>query len=220
MFLPGFKDLAKPQWIATLEELKLAGELPVSELSRRLEVSYMAAKQYCEALKKLGYLDRTRAPRKEVGRPEIFYRLTPKADLLFPQAGVAFSLELLEHLQTMFGESAPERLIFQYFQHLQQRWTPRLTKAKSLLEKATLVTALREQLGCFARCKYDPEKGLRIEEYHHPLRPVFKKYPRAVGMELRLLEALLGTRVNRREIPGGPHGPARVDYEVATLGVL
>ena len=220
MFLPGFKDLAKPQWIATLEELKLAGELPVSELSRRLEVSYMAAKQYCEALKKLGYLDRTRAPRKEVGRPEIFYRLTPKADLLFPQAGVAFSLELLEHLQTLFGESAPERRIFQYFQHLQQRWTPRLTKAKSLLEKATLVTGLREQLGCFARCKYDPEKGLRIEEYHHPLRPVFKKYPRAIGMELRLLEALLGTRVNRREIPGGSHGPARVDYEVATLGVL
>ncbi len=218
MFLPGFKDLAKPQWVATLEELKLAGELPVSELSRRLEVSYMTAKQSCEALKTLGYLDRTRAPRREVGRPEIFYRLTLKADLLFPQAGVEFSLELLEHLQALFGESAPERLMNQYFQQLQARWLPRLAKAKSLLEKASLVTGLREQTGCFARCKYDPEHGLRIEEYHHPLRPVFAKYPRAIGMELRLLEALLGTRVHRREIPGGRHGPARVDYELATLG--
>jgi predicted ArsR family transcriptional regulator len=220
MFLPGYKDLVKPQWVATLEMLKLTGELPVNELSGRLKVSYMAAKQYCEALKKLGYLERSRAPRREVGRPEIFYRLTPKADLLFPEAGIGFSLELLDHLQTLFGENAPERLMFHYFQQLQGRWLPRLARAKSLIEKATLVTRLREQTGCFARCKYDPEKGLRIEEYHHPLKPIFAKYPHAIGMELRLLEALLGTRVTRREIPGGRHGPARVDYEVATLGVL
>jgi hypothetical protein len=36
-------------------------------------------------------------------------------------------------------------------------------------------------------------------------------------MEVRLLEALLGTRVTRREIPGGRHGPARIDYAVVTL---
>jgi predicted ArsR family transcriptional regulator len=219
MFLPGFQDLAKPQWLAVLQELKIAGELPVSELSRRLEVSYMAAKQACEALKKLGYLERTRAPRKEVGRPEIFYRLSPKADGIFPQAGVDFSLELLAQMQALFGENAPERLIFRYFQQLQERWLPRLNKAKSLVERATLLVALREQSGCFARCKFDPENGFRIEEYHHPLKPVFAKYPGAVGMELRMLEAVLGTRINRREIPGGSHGPARVDYEIATLGV-
>jgi len=220
MFLPGYKDLVKPQWVATLEELKLAGELPVSDLSRRLGLSYMAVKQYCEALKKLGYLERSRAPRSEVGRPEIFYRLAPKAALLFPQAGVGFSLDLLDHLRVLFGESAPERLIFQYFQHQQERWQPRLAKARSLLEKATLLAGLREHDGCFARCKYDPEKGVRIEEYHQPLQPIFAKYPRALGMELRMLEALLGTRVTRREIHAGRHGPARVDYEVSTLGML
>ncbi|MEI7912165.1 MAG: winged helix-turn-helix transcriptional regulator [Verrucomicrobiota bacterium] len=220
MFLPGYKDLVKPQWVATLEELKLSGELPVSELSRRLGMSYMAVKQYCEALKNLGYLERSRAPRAEVGRPEIFYQLAAKAALLFPQAGVVFSLELLDDLKALFGESAPERLLFQYFQHRQERWQARLAKAKSVLEKATLLAALREQDGCFCRCKYDPEKGVRIEEYHQPLQPVFAKYPRALGMELRLLEALLGTRVTRREIHASRHGPARVDFEVATLGVL
>ena len=220
MFLPGYKDLVKPRWVATLEELKLSGELPVSELSRRLGMSYMAVKQYCEALKNLGYLERSRAPRAEVGRPEIFYQLAAKAALLFPQAGVVFSLELLDDLKALFGESAPERLLFQYFQHRQERWQARLAKAKSVLEKATLLAALREQDGCFCRCKYDPEKGVRIEEYHQPLQPVFAKYPRALGMELRLLEALLGTRVTRREIHASRHGPARVDFEVATLGVL
>ncbi len=220
MFLPGFKDLAKSQWVATLEELKLSGELPVSELSRRLDMSYMAVKQYCEALTDLGYLERSRAPRSEVGRPEIFYRLAPKAALLFPQAGVGFSLELLENLRSLFGESAPERLIFQFFQQRQERWQARLAKGKSLVEKATLLAGLLELDGCFCRCKYDPEKGVRIEVYHQPLLPVFAKYPRAIGMETRMCEALLGCRVIRREIHAGRHGPARVDFEVATLGVL
>ena len=33
------------------------------------------------------------------------------------------------------------------------------------------------------------------------------------------MEELLGTRIMRREVPGGRGGPARIDYEVATLGV-
>ncbi len=219
MFRPGFRDLVKPQWVSTIEALKLAGGLPVSELCRRIEASYMAAKQYCEDLLELGYLERSRVPRTEVGRPEIFYRLTAKADALFPQAGTEFSLEIMESLKALFGDSAPERLLFQYFQHQQERWMPRISKAKSLVEKATLLAGLREKSGCFGRCRFDAEKGFRIEEYHHPLQRIFEKYPRAVAMELRMIEQLLGTKVTRREIPGGRSGPARVDYEVATLGV-
>ena len=96
MLLPVFQDLIKPQWRAVLEELKLSGGLPVSELARRLDASYMAVKQQCEELKKLGYLDRSRIPRTAVGRPEIFYSLSVKADALFPEAGLRFTLEILQ----------------------------------------------------------------------------------------------------------------------------
>ncbi len=217
MFVTGFAELVKPQWVAALRELKLSGALPVSELARRLEMSYMAVKQYCEDLKRRGYLDRVRMPRTEVGRPEIFYRLSVKADALFPAAGPDFTLELLETARTAFGESAPERLLFQHFQQQQERWQPRLQRAKSLVERATLLAGLREKEGCAVRCAYEPERGFRIEEYHHPLKEIFRRYPRAVGMELRAIEQLLATRVHRREIPGGPAGPARVDFEVPTL---
>ena len=62
------------------------------------------------------------------------------------------------------------------------------------------------------------EKGFRIEEYHHPLQQVYERYPRAILMEVRMLEQLLGTKVHRREIPGSKGIPSRVDYEVSTLG--
>lgn len=219
MFPPGFRDLVKESWVKVVEELKVSGGLPVSELSRRLETSYMGMKDQCEALLKLGYLERWRLPRKEVGRPEVMYRLAPKADALFPQAGVSLSLELLEAARHLFGETAPERLLLQYFGQLYEKWRPRLAKAKSLVEKATLLAGLREKEGCFGRCHYDPQRGFRVEEYHHPLLPVFAVYPSAVNLELRMMEELLGTKVTRREVPGGRGGPARIDYELATLGV-
>lgn len=218
MFRAGFRELVKPQWVATIEELKLSGGLPVSELARRIDASYMAVKQYCEDLKKLGYLERSRIPRTEVGRPEIFYRLTIKADALFPQAGTEFSLQLLENLKPIFGEAAPERLLFQHFQRQHDEWAPKIRKVESVAEKAAVLADLREKAGCFARCTSDPERGFRIEEYHHPLQRIFEKYPRAIVMEIRMMEELLGARVVRHEIPGGRSGPARVDYEIAIPG--
>ena len=80
MLLPVFHDLIRPQWRVVLEELKLSGGLPVSELARRVGASYMAVKQHCEELNKIGYLERSRIPRKVVGRPEIFYSLGVKSD--------------------------------------------------------------------------------------------------------------------------------------------
>ncbi len=219
MLLSVFQDLIKPQWRKLLEELKLSGSLPVTVLSNRVGASYMAVKQQCEELKKLGYLARTRMPRMEVGRPEIFYRLTNKADSLFPEAGVRFTLGLLEELKSNYGESFPDKLLFQFFEKQQALWVKKLEKCQSLVEKATKLAALRANEGHFGQCKYDPVSGFRMEEVHNPLQRIFEVYPRAVAMELRMLEQLLGTRVVRRELPGSGSVPPRVVFEIPTLGV-
>lgn len=219
MLLPVFQDLIKPQWRKVLEELKLSGGLPISELSRKVDASYMAVKQQCEELKEIGYLNRTRVPRTAVGRPEIFYRLAAKADALFPQAGVSFTLDLMEELKGLYGDSLPDKLLFQYFEKQLVVWQKQLEKCQSLVEKATKLAALRVKDGCFGQCKYDPEEGFRMEEYHNPLQRIFERYPRAVAMEHRMLEQLLGTRVARRELPGAGSAPPRVVFEIPTLGV-
>lgn len=218
MLLPVFQDLIKPQWRYVLEALKLSGGLPVSELARQLDASYMAVKQHCEELKKLGYLDRSRVPRTAVGRPEIFYSLGAKADALFPQAGASFTLGLLDELKALFGENTPDKLLFQYFQKLHERWQPQLGKAQSLVEKAVKLATLREKEGCYGRCLNDVEEGLRLEEFHNPLQRVFERYPRAIAMEQRMIEELLGSRVHRKELTGGREGQPRVVFEVATPG--
>lgn len=214
MLLPVFHDLIKPQWRSVLEELKHSGGLPVTDLARRVNASYMAVKQHCEDLKMLGYLDRSRVPRTVVGRPEIFYSLSAKADALFPQAGVEFTLELLEELKSLLGESTPDKLLFQHFQKQQEKWQPALASAPSLEDKATKLTALRAKGGCNVRCTIIPENGVSIEEFHNPLQRLFERYPRAIAMEQRMIEQLLGTRVNRRELDGGRNGQPRVVFDV------
>jgi predicted ArsR family transcriptional regulator len=215
MLQPIFQDLVKPQWRAVLEELKLSGGLPVSELARRVGVSYMAAKLHCEELKKAGYLDRSRVPRTVVGRPEIYYSLSAKADPLFPQAGADFTLDLLEVLKSLFGENAADKLFFQHFQRQQEKWEPLVSKGRSVGERASKLATLRAKQGCLVRFVDEPESGLRIEEFHNPLQRIFERYPRAIAMEQRMIEHLLGARVTRREFTGGRSGQPRVVFEVA-----
>ena len=56
---------------------------------------------------------------------------------------------------------------------------------------------------------------LKLEEFHNPLQPVFWQYPLAVAMESRMLGELLGGRVVRHELVGGPSGQPRVVFELS-----
>lgn len=205
MFLPVFHDLLKPQWLAALSELKLSGGMAVSELSRTLGASYMTVKQHCEDLTKLGYLKRTRVPRTEIGRPEIFYRLSDKADALFPTVPQAFTIEILGQVQRMFGENAPDRMLFQYYQEQGESWKARLGKGTTLLDRAELFAKIRSKEGLFMKCLYqDGEREIILREFHHPFKGLFEKFPRAEAMELRAMEEALGVRITRKPalLPG------------------
>ncbi|GAA5124764.1 hypothetical protein JIN84_13120 [Luteolibacter yonseiensis] len=214
MLLPVFQDLIKPQWRAVLEKLKFSGGLPVSDLARAVDSSYMAVKQHCEELTALGYLDRSRVPRTAVGRPEIFYSLSLKSDALFPQAGLGFTLDLLEDAKQLLGESTPDKLFFQHFQKLHDKWLPLLSKEDTLVEKALKLAALRQKEGCCGQGGV-VDGVFRMEELHNPLQRLFEKYPRAVAMEQRMMEQLLGVRLTRTELSGGRTGQPRVVFEIS-----
>ena len=214
MLLPVFQDLIKPQWRTVLVELKRSGGLPAGDLARVAGVSYMTAKCQCEELVAAGYVIRTRLPRTAVGRPEIFYSLAEKADALFPQAGLDFTLDLLEEVKRLYGESAPDKLLFQHFEKRGAQWSRELAKSGTLAEKAAKLAKLRAKDGCLSQCETTPDQPPRIVEHHNPLSRVFERYPRAVAMETRMIEGLLGARVVRGELSGGREGTPRVVFEI------
>lgn len=213
MFHPAFHDLLKPQWLTTLAELKVSGGLAISDLSRRLDLSYMTVKQHCEDLTQRGYLKRSRVPRTEIGRPEIFYQLSEKAEIMFPSIPESFILEILNQIQRSFGETAPDRLLFQYFQEHEEKWKAKLSKGTTLLYKARLFAKIRSQEGLFIRCLQDETSGMiTLREFHHPLARVFANHPRAIEMERRAIEGALGVKVTRALGEGVGDVPPHINF--------
>jgi predicted ArsR family transcriptional regulator len=176
----------------------------------------MTVKVHCEELTKAGYLVRTRLPRTEVGRPEIFYSLSAKADALFPAAGADFALALLDELRHMHGESAPDKLLYQYFAKLTSSMGKSLSAFGTPAEKARKLAHLRGRAG--HACRFEPaadgQPG-RLIEAHNPLARIIEQHPHAANFELRMIEQLLGTRITRRQIPGGRETSPCVIFELS-----
>ena len=217
MFSQALRDIARPTYAEILETLKRSDGMAVSELAKELKMSYMGVKQHCVNLEKKGYLKTWRVPRTQVGRPEKLYRLTEACEALFPQAGPSLTLAMLQGVKQLYGDSAPEKMLFHYFEEMRQRWSESMKGVTAPAEKATRLAALRDAEGCFSKCTYDAQEGLRIEEYHHPLAAIYEQYPSAVRMEVQVMEQLLGTRIARKTIDSGK-GRELIVYEISSLG--
>lgn len=217
MFSPILSELMHPVRAELISQLKRSDGMAVREIADALEMSYMGVKQHCEKLEKLGFIKTWRVPRVEAGRPQKLYQLTEKCDPLFPRNVPELTLGLLKAADEALGNSAAEKILFTYFRRLREEWLSDILKGKSLVEKATRLTALRQKLGIFSRCKFDPTYGFRIKEYHHPLQEIFDAYPNAEGMELRMMEELLGTKVTRATVELANSAKVTV-LEVRTMG--
>ncbi len=193
-YLKILKNISKPHWFEIIRLIKCSSGLSVGELAEKLDMSYMGVKKHCVAMQKLGYLDTWRRP-KEVGRPEKSYRVTDKLAPLFPAIGDEVSLSILE-AATQLEPNAAEKLLFAFFREQTDKLSAKVT-GESVQGRAERLAAARAAMGYFSVCEYSEEEGLRIEEFHNPLQPLFDKYPTLARMEAQMFERLLGARVVR-----------------------
>lgn len=195
MFFKTLRDLAKPQIVAIFDCIKRSDGLPVGDIAAALNMSYMGVKQYCVDLEKRGYLDTWRRA-KETGRPELTYRLTPKAQLLFPLQSTELTMEILQAISQLHGAAACEKILFQYFLKRTEAYAKKI-KGKSLVERATSLARVRDAEGHCAQLEYDTRNGLRITEYHSPLSDLARQFPTVSRMEEAMFARLLQTPVQR-----------------------
>ena len=193
-------DIGKSQRLRIVNRLKRTEGLSVGELSQNLGMSYMGVKQHCVELEERGYLDTFRRPKApgETGRPEMAYRLTRKAHELFPTTGNEMTLEVLQAAQTLYGATAPEKLLYLSFQRKTERYLARI-KGETLSERAKWLARLRDSEGCMAEHEED-EHGLRIVEHHSPIGSLLEAYPALIArMEQEMFGQVLRAPVTRTQ---------------------
>ncbi len=196
-----------------VQRLKHSTGMTVTELCTAMKMSYMGVKQHCVELEKAGFLDTWRRP-KAAGRPEKLYRLTPKADVLFLGSGPNLTLDLLTTAERVYGESAPPKLLFTYFQSKGEAWSAKLAKATTLEERAKLLARLRSADGCISACETDAQGRLILVEHHRPLRELAARYDIVDELECEMIERLMGCEVRRsvEEVSG----LVRVTFQIKT----
>ncbi len=195
-------EIGKSQRLRIVYQLKRTRGMSVGELSEALGLSYMGIKQYCVELEKSGYLDTFRRPNPghRIGRPELVYRLTTKAQELFPTASSPLTLELLRSSEVLYGPAAPEKLLFLTFQRHAQECAAAISGA-NLAERAAAFAQLREEEGCMSELEKDAEGGFRIVEHHSPVADLLEAYPALVArLEAELFSKVLGVPVRREQV--------------------
>jgi predicted ArsR family transcriptional regulator len=180
--------------------VKRSGGMCVKELSAKLKMSYMGVKQHCDDLKRRGYLDTWRRPKK-TGRPEKIYRPAEKLDLVLPSWSSELSLGLLSLVAQQYGETMPERLLYAFLQQKVERWSARI-KGKKPAERAQELAKLRNADGWMCEVMDDAE-GLRLVDHHSPMAEVARLYPALPELEVRVLSRIFGQTLQRRM--NGPH---------------
>jgi len=129
----------------------------------------------------------------------MFYRLTAKAHELYPTVSNAFTIELLDAAQKLFGASAPEKLLLVSFQKKTEDYQQRL-KGDTVAERAEHFARLRDEDGCMTEWQPPGESGeMKIIEHHSPILDVLRAFPLVAKLEADLFQRLLRAPVQREE---------------------
>jgi predicted ArsR family transcriptional regulator len=188
-------EVGRSQRMRIIETLKKTQGLSVNELGERLKLSYMGVKQHCDELERNGYVDTWRRP-KPVGRPEMVYRLTPKAQVFFPRATNATTIEILHAANRLYGHAAGEKLLYSVFASKAEDYMRKL-RGKTVLELAEMLVKIRDQEGYMSELSSgDP---VAIVEYHSPIFDLLDAFPLVRRLEREMMERVLGVRIEREE---------------------
>ena len=206
MNLKLIRQIGRSQRLDILVALKRDGEMAVKELAARFRMSYMGIKQHCLDLEREGYLSTWRRP-KPIGRPEMLYRLTPRAEALFMEVHSPLALEILLAVQQFYGPAAPTKLLFGVFQQRAEEYRAKLETVPSA-RRAKAFAELRSAEGCqseYIAADTAPavESGLPggacIVERQSPIEDVLRRFPIVARLEKELYERVLGLPVTREE---------------------
>src|SRR6201988_1076669 len=127
--------------------LKTEGPIDSAPLAERLGLTAMAVRQHLYALQREGLVTADERP-VPIGRPAKFWRLTPEADHLFPEAYAELSVALINSVKDAFGDEGLERVLTSRCARQRADYTRRIRPGDSIKRKLEqLAKGRTEEIG-------------------------------------------------------------------------
>jgi predicted ArsR family transcriptional regulator len=176
--------------------LKTRGPQTATKMAKRLNVTPMAVRQHLAVLEGEQLVDFT-DERPTVGRPARLWRLTPKALAKFPDSHAEFAVELLQAVQTTFGEQGLDQLLDERVRQQVETYRARMPGPGAPLEKRVAALArIRSEEGHMAEWARQRDGAIRVTERHCSIAKAARVTPKLCYGCLSLFRGVLGEDVS------------------------
>ena len=178
-----------------LSEIRRRGEARAEELAVAVGITVGGVRQQLMALYGDGlvlYREAAEGP----GRPKHYYRLTPSAEALFPDA----ARDMLPSLAAYLEANAPEILeafIQRYVSELRRAWPRPVDQALPLEERLEAVVRSMEHQGFMPELERAEDGSYYLNLYHCPLLQLARGTPRICEFTREMVGEVAGSGVKR-----------------------
>ncbi len=182
---------------AVLFYLKRRSEMTVSDLCGVLGITSMAVRRHIVGLQKEGLIE-CRLVRQSRGRPTYKYRLTAKAESLFPSALNNLAFELLDAVYEARGHEGVMDLLKLRQEALLRKYSPHLQQL-DLESRVREVCKIFSDNGYMTEWSQLPGGQFLIYQRHCAVHNLASQYQQICVLETQLIEQLLGVSVARQQ---------------------
>jgi predicted ArsR family transcriptional regulator len=177
--------------------LKKKGLLSIEELSSQLGITPMGIRQHLLSLERKGLVEYV-SKRYGIGRPVFIYRLTERADELFPKAYHEFIISAFKDIEENESRGKIEDIFRWRKERLLKEYKEALSDKKSLHDRVYGVKGILESKGYLVELNGDGNSYI-LRQFNCLISKVASVFREACGYELQMYRDLLRKDVMRQE---------------------
>jgi predicted ArsR family transcriptional regulator len=195
---------------SVVQQLRARGASGADELAEALGVTKQCVRKHLDVLEREGYVEHAPA-RGDRGRPAHVFRLTPKAEELFPKRYDLFAKSVLRQVGEVWGERGLNAVFCGCASEVVTGFRPQL-EGLSFDARINRLTELLREAGYEAEAERLGDGSYLLTEWNCPQAELAREYRQLCDQELVVYRELLGTEVFRESRIAG--GASRCAYRV------
>jgi len=177
--------------------LKKRGTMSIDDISKELNITSMGIRQHLLSLEKKDLIDYV-AKRQGIGRPAFFYKLTDKADDLFPKEYREFVVTAFKDIEKNDGRDKIDEIFKWRKNRLLKDMKDVLSAKKTFREKVYGFKDILESKGYLVEFNAT-NKHYTLKQYNCPIYKLAAEFKEACRYELQMYKDLLGRVVSREQ---------------------
>jgi predicted ArsR family transcriptional regulator len=175
--------------------IKKNGPMSIDDLSGELHITSMGIRQHLLSLERRGLIDYM-ARRQGIGRPAFLYKLTEKADSLFPKSYDSFIINTFQYIEKNDGHDKIEEILkWHKSKHLKTA-REAVDGMATFRDKVYGIRDFLDSEGYFADIS-DTNNHFLLKLFNCPIYKLASGFRVVCGYDLQLLRDIFGKDVNR-----------------------